>query len=389
MAAAEPAGMVSERARATSPFLAMDVLEKANAMDDVVHLEVGEPDFEPPEYVVDAAVEAMRSGDTGYTAAGGKPALRRAIADYYDRTYGVDIAPERVFVTPGSSPGLLLACLAVLDPADEALLTDPHYACYPNFVRQTGAQIGTVPLDPADGFTPRFDAFARALEREPEMLLLNSPANPTGSVLEGDTLAELVDLAAPETTVVADEIYHGLDYETEAHSVLEYTDDAFVTDGLSKRFGMTGWRLGWVVVPEGYVDAATRLAQNLFICAPSFVQDAARVAVERGDDHVERVRERFRERRDYLLDAVEQWGLGLDYTPGGAYYLLIDVSDLPGDAFDAADLFLEEAGVALTPGPDFGPGAEQYLRVSYANSRENLERAHERISDLLASAPDA
>jgi aspartate/methionine/tyrosine aminotransferase len=380
--------MVSQRAEATSPFLAMDVLEKANRMDDVVHLEVGEPDFEPPEYVIDAAVDSLRSGDTGYTAAGGKPALRRAIADYYDRTYGVDVAPERVLVTPGSSPGLLLACLAVLDPGDRALLTDPHYACYPNFVRQTGADVATVGLDPADGFTPRLDAFARALEREPELLLLNSPANPTGSVLEGDTLAELVELAAPETTVVADEIYHGLDYETEAHSVLEYTDDAFVTDGLSKRFGMTGWRLGWVVVPEGYVDAATRLAQNLFICAPSFVQDAAVAAVERGDDHVAAVRERFRERRDFLLETVEQWGLSLEYTPGGAYYLLIDVSDLPGDAFDVADLLLEEAGVALTPGVDFGPGAEEYLRVSYANSMENLQRARERVSALLAAYPE-
>jgi len=382
--------MVSERAQRTSPFLAMEVLERANRMDDVVHLEVGEPDFEPPDYVVEAAVDSVRAGGTNYTEAGGKPALRRAISAYYDRTYGVDVPPERIVVTPGSSPGLLLACLATLDPGDEALLTDPHYACYPNFVRQTDATVRTVPLDPDDGFAPRLDAFAAALDAGPEAMLVNSPANPTGSVLSGDALAELIELAAAGgTTVIADEIYHGLDYDVEAHSVLEYTDEAFVADGFSKRFGMTGWRLGWIVVPEAYVDPVTRLAQNLFICAPEFVQDAGIVALERGDDHVARVREQFRERRDYLLDAVAEWGLGLDYVPGGAYYVLVDVSELSGDALDVADLFLREAGVALTPGVDFGAGAEEFLRVSYATSRSELERAHERVADLLAAYPDA
>jgi len=165
--------------------------------------------------------------------------------------------------------------------------------------------------------------------------------------------------------------------------VLEYTDDAFVADGFSKRFGMTGWRLGWVVVPDAYVDAVRRLAQNLFICAPSFTQDAGRIALEHGDDHVTEVRELFRARRDFLVDAVDEWGLGLDYTPGGAYYLLVDVSDLPGDAFDVADLFLTDAKVALTPGADFGDGASEYLRVSYATSQANLETAHGRVMNLL------
>jgi aspartate/methionine/tyrosine aminotransferase len=258
--------MVSERATETTPFLAMDVFERANERADAVHLEVGEPDFDPPGYVVDAAVDALRRGDTGYTAAAGKLDLREAIADYYDRTYGVDLSSERILVTPGSSPGLLLACLATLDPGDEAVLTDPHYACYPNFVRQTGATVRTVELDATEGFALRPDRFAAALERDPELLLLNSPANPTGAVMDGDTLREVVELAeARDTTVVADEIYHGLDYDVAARSVLEFTDEAFVTDGFSKRYAMTGWRLGWVVVPESYVDVVNRLAQNLFI----------------------------------------------------------------------------------------------------------------------------
>jgi aspartate/methionine/tyrosine aminotransferase len=381
--------MVSERARDTTPFLAMDVFRRANERDDVVHLEVGEPDFEPPDHVIEAAVDGLRSGDTGYTEAAGKRSLREAIAAYYDRSYGVDVSPDRILVTPGSSPGLLLACLATLNPGDEALLTDPHYACYPNFIRQTGASLRTVGLDPTEGFALRPDRFAAALERDPAMLLLNSPANPTGAVMDGTTLSEVTELAAARgTTVVADEIYHGLDYDVEAHSVLEYTDEAFVTDGFSKRYGMTGWRLGWVVVPEAYVDAVTRLAQNLFICAPSFVQTAGRVALERDDGHLAHVRETFRERRDVLVDAVADWGhgLSLEYTPGGAYYLLVDVSGLPGDAFDTADWFLDDAGVATTPGLDFGPAAEDYLRLSYATSLSDLEAADRRISALLAEA---
>jgi aspartate/methionine/tyrosine aminotransferase len=378
--------MISKRARETTPFLAMDVLERANELADAVHLEVGEPDFEPPDYVLDAAAESMRSGDTGYTTAAGSPSLRRAIADYYDRRYGVDVPTDRILVTPGSSPGLLLACLATLDPGDEAVLTDPHYACYPNFVRQTGASMRTVELDPAEGFALRPDRFAAALTGDPEVLLLNSPANPTGAVMDGDTLSEVVELAeARGTTVVADEIYHGLDYDVEARSVLEFTDEAFVTDGFSKRYGMTGWRLGWVVVPEAYVGVMNRLAGNLLICAPSFVQDAGRVALDRDDNHLDRVRETYRERRDFLLDAVADWGHGLDlgYTPGGAYYLLVDVSEL-GDAFDVADRLLEEAGVATTPGVDFGPGAEEYLRLSYANSMDRLREADRRVSAWLA-----
>lgn len=377
--------MVSRRSDETTPFLAMDVFRRANERPDTVHVEVGEPDFEPPRHVVEAAVDALRSGDTGYTAAAGKLDLRRAIAAYYDRTYGVDVPTDRILVTPGSSPGLLLACLATLDPGDEAVLTDPHYACYPNFVRQTGATTRTVELDPSEGFALRPDRFAAAFEHDPELLLLNSPANPTGAVLDGETLAEVVELAEERgTTVVADEIYHGLDYDVDARSVLEVTDEAFVTDGFSKRYGMTGWRLGWVVVPEAYVDVVTRLAQNLFICAPSFVQEAGRVALERDEGHLGRVRETYRERRDFLVDSVADWGHGMDlgYTPGGAYYLLVDVSEL-GDAFDVADRLLEAAGVATTPGVDFGPGAEEYLRLSYANSMDRLREADRRVSAWL------
>ncbi|GAB6861056.1 pyridoxal phosphate-dependent aminotransferase [Haloplanus litoreus] len=378
--------MVSERAADVTPFLAMDVLERANELDDVIHLEVGEPDFSPPDRVVETAVESVRAGNTNYTAARGKPALRRAIAAHYAREYGVDVDPGRVVVTPGSSPGLLLAMAALVDPGDEVVLTDPHYACYPNFVRTVGGRVETVPLRPADGFRPRVPAFERAMGADTRALLLNSPANPTGAVMDGDTLADLVALAADhDATPVVDEVYHGLSYDVAEHTVLEYTDDAVVLNGFSKRFAMTGWRLGWLIVPPDLVDAVNRLAQNLLICAPNFVQDAGVAALESPPERLDAIRETYRERRDLLVEAISEWGLDPGYTPQGAYYLLADVSDLPGDAFDVADLFLEEAGVAVTPGADFGEQAADYLRLSYATDADAIHEAVDRIDAVLAT----
>jgi aspartate/methionine/tyrosine aminotransferase len=378
--------MVSNRARDVDTFMAMDVLERAGQMDDVVHLEVGEPDFDPPEAVFDRAVESLRGGNTGYTSARGKPGLREAIADRYDRTYGVDVDSRRVVVTPGSSPALLLAVAALVDPGEEVVLTDPHYACHPNFVRAVGGRVSSVPLSPETGFRPRVADFEAAMSEATRGLLVNSPANPTGAVMGGETLSSLVSVAAEHgVTVVSDEIYHGLSYDVTEHSVLEYTDEAFVLDGFSKRYGMTGWRLGWMVVPPGYVDAVNRLAQNLLICASNFVQDAGIEALQTDESRLDSVRETYRQRRDVLLDAVEDWGLGLGYTPEGAYYLLVDASDLPGDSVDAADAFLEEAGVAVTPGVDFGEQASGYLRLSYATDTEALKEGARRIETLLAA----
>ena len=377
--------MVSQRAADVTPFIAMDVLERANELDDVIHLEVGEPDFAPPDRVIETAVDSLRAGRTNYTAARGKPELRRAIAAHYDREYGVDIDPDRVVVTPGTSPGLFLAMAALVDPGDEVVLTDPHYACYPNFVRVVDGEVRTVTLRASEGFRPRVDDFAAAVGPDTAALICNSPANPTGAVMDGETLAGLAEVAADaDATPVVDEVYHGLSYDAAEHTMLEYTDDAFVLNGFSKRFAMTGWRLGWVIVPPDYVDAVNRLAQNVLICAPNFVQDAGVAALETPADRLNEIRETYRERRDLLVDAVEDWGLDLGYTPQGAYYLLADVSDLPGDALDVADLFLE-AGVAVTPGVDFGDAAADYLRFSYATDADAIETAIERIDALLAT----
>jgi aspartate/methionine/tyrosine aminotransferase len=377
--------MVSQRVADVTPFIAMDVLERANELDDVIHLEVGEPDFSPPDRVIETAVDSLRAGNTNYTAARGKPELRRAIAAHYDREYGVTVDPERVVVTPGTSPALWLVMAALVDPGEEVVLTDPHYACYPNFVRTVEGRVETVPLRASEGFQPRVDDFEAVVSDETRALLLNSPANPTGAVMDAETLAGLADVATRhDATPVVDEVYHGLSYDVAEHTMLEYTDDAFVLNGFSKRFAMTGWRLGWVIVPPEYVDAVNRLAQNVLICAPNFVQDAGVAALETPPARLAEIRETYRERRDMLVDAVEDWGLDLGYTPQGAYYLLADVSDLPGDALDVADLFLE-AGVAVTPGVDFGDEAADYLRFSYATDADAIETAIDRIDGLLAT----
>ncbi|GGL55602.1 aspartate aminotransferase [Halocalculus aciditolerans] len=365
----------------------MDVLERADDRQGVVHMEVGEPDFSLPAAAADAAVAAVRGGDDDYTSSRGTAGLRDAISDYYDETYGVDVPPSRILVTPGSSAGLLLAMLALVDPGDDVVLTDPYYACYPNFVRQAGGNIVTTKLDPRTGFAPDIQGFENAVSRDTAAMLVNSPANPTGAVLSDSELGELAALSRrTDTPIISDEVYHGLTYDGDDHTVLEYTEDAIVLDGVSKRYAMTGYRVGWMVLPPGLVDPINRLAQNLVICAPAPSQAAAEAAIRADHGWLDDVRDQYRQRRDRLVDAADDWGLSMDYTPGGAYYLLLDVSDLPGDAFDVADVFLD-AGVAMTPGPDFGSVAEDTLRASYATSTEQIELAIERISGLLEEDP--
>ena len=369
----------------TTPFAAMDVLAKAERMDDVVHMEVGEPDFEPPAAATEAAIASLSNGGADYTNSRGKIELREAISEYYDRTYGVDVPTERIIATPGSSPALLVTMLDVVDPGEEVVLTDPYYAPYPNFVRQAEGRISTVDLDPASGFEPRVQDFERAVDRDTAALLINSPQNPTGAVMSGDSIEALAGLAErTDTRLISDEVYHGLDFDAPAHTALEYTDEAFVLDGVSKRYSMTGWRLGWMVVPPGEVTAVNNLVQNVLICAPNFVQDGATAAIRTETDWLDDIRATYRERRDILLEAAREWGIDMGYSPAGAYYLLLDVSDLPGDSFQIADRFLEEAGVALTPGPDFGELAEDTLRASFATSTADIEDAIERLDPLLS-----
>lgn len=365
-------------------FLAMDILERAGALERqgnrVAHLELGEPGFDTPEPIKEAAIKAIRDGQTHYTHSQGMPALREAICEHYRIQYGVDVHPDRIIVTSGTSPAMLLTFHALLHAGDTVLLTDPHYACYPNFALLAGGRVQRVATPEEDGFqftprtlTPELAARARAV-------MLNSPANPSGTVIPGEHLEAFARL---DTVLVSDEIYHGLVYEGRARSVLEYTDQAFVLNGFSKLWAMTGWRLGWVVVPERYLPAMRRMQQNLFICAGSVAQHAGLAALTECRAEVAAMVAEYAKRRKRLIAGLKKLGLGVAVEPTGAFYVMANVKHLGQDSLSLAHDILEKALVGVTPGVDFGPGGEGYLRFSYAGDMESIELGLERLGGYL------
>jgi aspartate/methionine/tyrosine aminotransferase len=379
---------VSARAARMPPFLVMEVLERAAALSregrSIIHMEVGEPDFDTPEPIRAAGVEAIAAGHTHYTHSQGHPQLREAIADWMRRRYGVEVLPERIVVTMGTSGAMLLTCAALLDPGDRVLMTDPCYACYPNFVRAFHGESVRLPVREGDGFQYDVDDVRRHLGGRTKALLLNSPANPTGIVTSPERLRDLAAATRGRVQVISDEIYHGLTYGAPARSVLEFDPDAAVVSGFSKLFAMTGWRLGYAVLPEYLVRPVQKLQQNLFISAPDFAQFAAIAALTRADDDVERMRRCYDERRKLVLARLKAMGLDVLVEPTGAFYVFFNVARYTDDVLAFAFEILETAGVALTPGVDFGPGGEGYLRLSYANSLENLAEGLDRLERFLA-----
>lgn len=364
----------------------MEVLERAGELQrsgtGVIHLEVGEPDFPTPECIREAGLEAIRRGHTKYTHSMGLPELREAIAEDYWRRYGVSVSPEQVLVTSGTSPAMLLLFGALLEPGDEVLLPDPHYACYPNFVRFLEGQPVFFPLEAAEGYRYDRDRIRAARTPRTVALLINSPANPTGAVLSRDTLAAL---AEEDLWLLSDEIYHGLVYERRAHSILEFTDRAFVLNGFSKRYAMTGWRLGYVIAPPQFIRPMQIMAQNFFISPADFVQHAGLAALRQADPEVQRMVAEYARRRAFLLPALQELGFGLATWPAGAYYVLAHAGKFHRDSRSLARELLEKAHVAVAPGVDFGAGAEGYLRFSYANSLENLREGVARLRAYLAA----
>ncbi|CEP67772.1 Pyridoxal phosphate-dependent transferase [Moorella glycerini] len=376
---------IAARAREMPPFIVMDILEKAKEMEargeNIIHLEIGEPDFDTPEPIKEAARRALRDGDTHYTHSLGKPKLREEIARYYLRKYGVSISPDQIIVTSGTSPAMLLTFGVLLEQGDEVILPDPHYACYPNFIRYHGGRPVFVPVKEEDGFKYRLPAVQASLGPRTRAIMVNSPANPTGAVF---TAAELEALAGLEPYIIADEIYHGLVYEGREHTILEFTDRAFVINGFSKLYAMTGWRLGYVIAPPELVRPLQKLQQNLFICAGSFVQAAGIAALRECDEHVAHMVATYDERRRYLLSRLKTMGLATRVEPTGAFYALANVKKYTGDSYSFAFEILEKARVAVTPGIDFGRNCEGYLRISYANSLENIKEGLDRLVRFLA-----
>lgn len=382
----------SRRSQEIEPFHVMSLLARAQALEqaghDVIHLEIGEPDFTTAAPIVRAGQAALAAGHTRYTAARGLPALREAIAGFYQDRYQVQIDPERILVTPGGSGALLLASSLLVDPGKHWLLADPGYPCNRHFLRLVEGAAQLVPVGPETAYQLTPDLVARQWNADSVGALVASPANPTGTVLSAAQLAALSQsLKARGGHLVVDEIYHGLTYGMDAASVLQVDDDAFVLNSFSKYYGMTGWRLGWLVAPPQAVRELEKLAQNLYISASSIAQHAALACFEPESIAIfEQRRAAFRERRDYLLPALRALGFRIEVEPEGAFYLYADVSAFTEDAQAFCAHFLETEHVAFTPGLDFGHHrANAHVRLAYTQEVPRLEEAVRRIARGLAT----
>lgn len=380
--------MTAQRVDGVSPFLAMEVLERAQQLErqgtPVIHLELGEPDFATPACIRDAAVAALDAGYTHYTHSLGDCDLREALVGFYARRYGVRLHPDQVLIFPGSSPAMMLLFSALLDPGNEVILSNPCYACYPNFVRFAGGVPVLVPTSEEEGFQFRPEETAAHVTAATRAILINSPCNPTGIVLEPARMRALAELGP---LIISDEIYHGLTYgDAEEHSILEYTDNAVVIGGFSKAFAMTGWRLGYLIVPRSLVRPMQALMQNFFLSTNSAVQRAGIAALTCAEADVLRMHEIYDERRRFLLEALPKLGFRIPVEPRGAFYMLINARHLGTDSRVLAFDLLEKAHIGVTPGIDFGSRTEGFLRLSYANSIENLREAMRRLERYIQNA---
>jgi len=371
---------VTRKASSISPFIAMDVMEKAQQLEkdghNIIHLEVGEPDFETPKPIKDAAINAIQNGDTHYTNSMGKIEFRNEIARYYKRKYHVDISPEQIIVTSGTSPAMYLIFAAILEPGDEVILSDPHYACYPKLISFLEGKPVFVSVEENNGFKYDIRNIKKYITPRTKIIMVNSPSNPTGTVYSGEELKAIADLGY---YVFSDEIYHGLVYKGQEHSMLEYTDRTFILDGFSKRYAMTGWRLGYLIAPKEYIRPLQKMQQNFFICANSFSQTAGLAALRDCDEDVKSMAGIYNQRRIYLLKRLREIGIATKVEPTGAFYALANIKHYSNDSFQIAFDILEKARVAVTPGIDFGQKAEGYLRLSYATSIKNLEEGMDRL----------
>jgi aspartate/methionine/tyrosine aminotransferase len=368
----------------------MDILARAKALEaqgrDIIHLEIGEPDFPTPVPIMQAAMRAIESGDMHYTAALGLPELRESISNFYRERYGIRVPVSRVAVTAGASGALLLALGAVLDAGDEILMADPGYPCNRHFASFINAVPGRIPVGPDTAFQLTPELVERHWTPNTKAVLLASPSNPTGTLARDEDIRDIASLCAARGAVlIVDEIYHGLVYEGSPQSALAHPDHVIVINSFSKYFHMTGWRLGWVVAPEHLMEGIERLAQNLFLAPSTPAQYGALAAFAPETRAIlESRRLEMKARRDFLVPALNELGFELSVTPAGAFYVYADVSRLADDSFAFAEQLLEEAGVAITPGIDFGEVVpEKYVRFAYTRPLPVLHEAIARIGRFI------
>ena len=377
--------MVTKRASEIPPFIVMDILEKAQEMErggkDIIHMEVGEPDFDTPECIKEACYKAIRDGKTHYAHSLGLIELREAICEHYFTKYGVDISPDQIIVTSGTSPAMFLLFSALIEKGDEIIISDPHYACYPNYISFFEGVPARVNVFEENGFQYTSEGIREKITPRTKGIMINSPSNPTGNLLSPEMMSEITSQGIP---VISDEIYHGLAYEeNQEHSILEFTDNAFVMNGFSKAYAMTGWRLGYLIAPKEYIRPMQKIQQNFFISANSFVQWGGVAALREAESDAVRMRDIFNERRKFIIKRLREIGLGIAVEPTGAFYILGNIKAFSTNSYEMAFDILEKAHVGVTPGIDFGKNCEGYLRFSYANSIENIGEGIDRIERYL------
>ena len=383
-------GKVSKRVESISPFYVMDIMARANELEelgrDIVHMEVGEPDFSTPQPIIDAAQRFLAIGDVHYTKAQGLPLLREKIANFYHQEYKVEVSADRIFITPGASGALTVALASLLDAGDEVLTCDPGYPCNNNIVTLFGGKAKPIAVDAGENFQLTGAAITEAWTPATRGVMIASPSNPTGTMVNRSQLDGIIQAVNSHNGfLISDEIYHGLVYGQRAISALEISDNVFVLNSFSKFFGMTGWRLGWLIVPEYAVSAANRLMQNLYISAPTHSQYAALAAFSDETRVIlDQRRDEFESRRDMLYEGLKQLGFVLLDKPKGAFYIYADCGAFSDDSYTFSLELLEKAGVATTPGKDFGISSpERYLRFAYTTSEERIEEGLRRLKTFL------
>jgi aspartate/methionine/tyrosine aminotransferase len=379
---------VATRCESITPFMVMEVMEKIHKMEsdgiDVIHLEIGEPDFNTPACIKDATIQAFNDNETSYTHSLGDIRLRKAISQWHKEKYNTIVDPDNILVTSGTSPAMLLLFSVLANPGDEIIISDPHYACYPNFIKFSGAIPVTVPVYENEGFQYTPAAIKEKIGPKTKAILINSPSNPTGNIMSKKRMEEIATLAEREGVyIISDEIYHGLVYDGKEHSILEFTDNAFVFNGFSKLFAMTGLRLGYLIAPEKFMRSLQILHQNFFICANAITQIAGTKALKHADKEISHMKERYNERRIYMIERLKKMGLGIIVEPTGAFYAFVNVKHVSHDSFGLSIDILERAHVGVTPGIGFGANGEGFLRFSYANSLENIKEGLDRLEDYF------
>jgi len=370
------------------PFRVMQLLERAKQLEaeghNIIHMEIGEPDFPTPPAVIEAARKHLLEGDNFYTSSTGNPELQQALSTWYKQEYGVDVASERILITPGTSGAFSLIYAALIDAGESVLLSDPGYPCQRNFIRLAGGEPINIPVGPETRYHLSAQLIDQYWQAHSRAAVLINPSNPTGTLIDDQAMQALANAChAHGGYLISDEIYHGLTYGNRAHCALEMDDSAIVVNGFSKRWAMTGWRIGWIIVPETLIEACRRVMQNIFIAAPTLSQHAAITALH-ANDAVEHMRAAYDERRRYLLQALPELGFDIVVEPQGAFYIYANVANITADSKAFCWNLLEQVGVAITPGEDFGAyKADEHVRFSYATGLDDIQTGIERMRNFL------